>query len=155
MTDIEQLKKHSFFRGINFSTLKYKRIPFDADFPTEELSSNTLMPLDDFMGESMTTKNLKSTLAVPSKGEIVIKGLLKKTRKYFMQRERYITVTNNGELRYYRNKVEYRGTLWLCKRCVCVKVARDSFEIRTPEKTLVLSSAEDPNSPHVDEWVAA
>lgn len=65
---------------------------------------------------------------VPFDSEIIYKGMLKKTNKYYMVQDRYFTLSLGGEVTYFKDKEE-KGQFQLCPNTKSVKTGKDKLEI--------------------------
>ena len=62
-------------------------------------------------------------------------------------------MSNDGEIKYYKDGKFFKGAFWLSKECKCLKVSRGNIEIRTPQRTYYLEVADKKNS-KIDEWIS-
>ena len=69
-----------------------------------------------------------------------------------MKQVRLFTLSNDGEIKYYKDGKSFKGGFWLSKDCKCLKVARGSIEIRTPGRTYFLEEI-DKKTSKIDEWI--
>ena len=69
-----------------------------------------------------------------------------------MKQVRLFTLSNDGEIKYYKDGKSFKGGFWLSKDCKCLKVARGSIEIRTPGRTYYLEEI-DKKTSKIDEWI--
>mmetsp|Transcript_16283 Transcript_16283/g.27527 ORF Transcript_16283/g.27527 Transcript_16283/m.27527 type:complete len:122 (+) Transcript_16283:1138-1503(+) len=83
---------------------------------------------------------------------IVHKGELRKKNKYLMKQVRYFTLSDQGEIKYYRDRNEYRGNIWLTNKSKVFKTARDTFEIHSHSRVYYIEEC-DAKKNTIDEWV--
>jgi len=81
---------------------------------------------------------------------IVRQGELKKRNEYMMKQRRLFVMSNDGIIKYYKDKTLHRGTIILCNQTRIAKTSKTSFEIVTPSRTWYMYESV-PNS--IDAWI--
>ena len=62
-------------------------------------------------------------------GLIVYQGELKKKNQWSMKQVRTFVLGRDGEMKYYKDKTLYRGSIILCRKTKVIKTSRNTFEI--------------------------
>lgn len=71
-----------------------------------------------------------------------------------MKQNRTFVLGRDGEMKYYKDKTLYRGSIILCRNTKVIKTGRSTFEIQTPKRTFYLLESESaPNQ--LDKWIEA
>ena len=78
-------------------------LPFEGEFPAEQLSQSSLEALNDFVGlPKGDILNLKLTDKPNGASEVVFHGELRKKNKFRMRQLRFFTLAADGEVQYFK-----------------------------------------------------
>jgi len=134
--DFESLKKHEFFKGVDFEKVG-KMEPPNIDV----LKTNVFF-------KQNTIKSNKKEKCVYSesskKGElqVVKEGVVKKKSPWFHYNTRKLILYNNTpKLEYLdMNKNTVKGVIYLTKECQAVSIDLNRFDLATPNRTFVFKT---------------
>lgn len=157
---IENLKKHPFFKGIDFKNIHKRSPPIHWESRQPPLSNTpspekgVLSRTESQASEATDDEDGLVLREYPKKCKLkdsdIIKSarLLKRNRWYFFQ-ERKITLTNEPRLMYFKKGV-YRGDIVLSGEMKAELAGRDRFNLVTPSRTFNFKVYAKDNA---EEWV--
>jgi len=65
----------------------------------------------------------------------VFQGELKKVNEYYMKQRRLFTLSNEGEVRYYKDGRHLMGSFWLTKDSSVTKSSKTAFHVTIPTRS--------------------
>jgi len=152
LVDFATIKQHPFFEGIDWDSIHMRPVPFEEVFPVDQRRNDLAMLIHTTQKVPLNDNRSDTFLQRESRGEIIHSGHLKKTNRIFIKKQRFFTLANDGEVKYYLDGRFFRGSFWLTKDTECVKTSKTTFEVRIPARTYFLVDIEG-NQSNIDIWV--
>jgi len=160
----EMLKKHEFFKGIDFANLAKITPPIEPEIrfklESERKSKEKIDPGMDSPDEECNAEILdivktkeKTTELVCKKNpdKIIKEGVVYKKCGWIFYKKRKLVLTSRPRLAYYEvDNGEYKGDVLLTKKVKSVKTNDTKFSIITPNRTYYFEGL---NKENADEWV--
>lgn len=139
--DIEHLKKHPYFKGIDFNNLHNKAPPFVDSFDflvggKKNRNNNNNNKKND-NENSINKGEIGGKINISGEKENILRvGYLLKKSKWFHYNKRKMVLYSTPKLTYIDpDKNVIRGDIYLDKSCKVKHIDMDIFELETPKKT--------------------
>jgi predicted homoserine dehydrogenase-like protein len=114
------------------------------------------MPLEHDLDNEFVIVRNASIMEKQKKGLIKLEGWLKKRNEFYIKQERYFILTQDGCIKYYKDKTLQRGSFLLDKTTKVNMPKKGRIEIKLPKRTFILfNSGMKDETNTVDMWFKA
>ena len=121
--DMEALRGHEYFRGIDFASLHLQPSPL------------TQIP-ESIMEDSEFVIRKSATIIHKEEQNLVVReGILKKRNEFRLKQARLFVLTRDGCIKYYKDQTLHRGTIVLDAGTQVKRDGKKGFKIVTPQRT--------------------